>query len=523
LLAASIAAAAGRVAYAGSGAAAAARPAARFDVWEYRVEGNTLLPVRTVERAVYPFLGRRKTIAAVEAARKALERAYRKAGYPTVIVNIPQQRVVGGVVSLRVIEGRVGTVQVRGSRYFSPRAVRRSLPALAAGRVPQAADVQRELRTLNAANPDRTVTPVLTPGDTPGTLDVTLKVRDRLPLHGSVQLDGRNTPSTRRLRLGASLRYDNLWQRGHSLALQYQVAPQDPNQVQVFAATYALPLGAAGDRLVVYGVHSDSNVATVGSLTVIGKGDIVGLRAMFPLPGTRNYFQTVSVGADYKDFRDRLVLPGANALDTPIRYVPLTARYDGTLRTGTGLTRFGIGAHFGVRGLGSDPTEFSDKRAFARQNFFYLRGDLHDTRLLPRDFRLVTRLAGQVSDSPLISNEQFSAGGMQSVRGYHESEVLGDNGVVGSLEVQGPSLAQWLGHGVGELRAFAFGDGAKVTLRAPLPGQPGGYVLSSAGVGLRLAAWKRLKGTFDWAYPFKDAGTVRAGDTRIDFLLGYEF
>lgn len=494
-----------------------------FDIWEYQVDDNTQLPVRVVERAVYPHLGPHKNIQDVERARKALEQAYRKAGFPTVIVNIPQQQVMGGVVHLQVTEGAVGTVEVSGSRYFSLNRIRTQLPALAPGQVPQVRDVQRELTALNAQSPDRTITPVLRPGATPGTLDVVLKVKDQLPLHGSLQLDGRNTPSTSRLRLGASLRYDNLWQRQHSFAMQYQVAPQNSDEVQVFAGTYVFPIGNSGDRLVLYAIRSDSNVATVGSLSVIGKGNIFGVRAVFPLRRALGYFQSVTLGADFKDFRDSLVIAGADTQNTPIHYVPLTVRYDGTLRTASALTRFGIGANFGLRGLGSDQREFSDKRIFARANYFYLRGDFSRTQALPYGLRALVRLSGQLSDSPLISNEEFSAGGMDSVRGYHESEVLGDNGVVGSLELQSPSFGRWFPGGLRELRLFAFGDGAKLKVRQPLPAQSSEFILSSTGLGLRFSGWKGLNGILSWAYPFKKAGTVQAGDTRVDFLLGYEF
>src|SRR5262245_6950223 len=54
-----------------------------FDVWEFRVLGNTTLPSLAIERAVYPHLGKGKRIADVELARQDLERSFRDAGYGT--------------------------------------------------------------------------------------------------------------------------------------------------------------------------------------------------------------------------------------------------------------------------------------------------------------------------------------------------------------------------------------------------------------------------------------------------------
>jgi hemolysin activation/secretion protein len=64
-----------------------------FDVWEYRVGGNSVLPNRAIEKAVYGFLGPGKTIDDVEKARAALEAAYRDEGYSTALVSIPEQSV----------------------------------------------------------------------------------------------------------------------------------------------------------------------------------------------------------------------------------------------------------------------------------------------------------------------------------------------------------------------------------------------------------------------------------------------
>src|SRR5215470_13253597 len=213
----------------------------RFDILEYEISGNTVLPVIKIERAVYPFLGPGRTVADVEKARAALERAYRDAGYPAAGVDIPEQKVEEGVVRLTVVEGRVSRTRVTGSRYFSQGRILEQSPALAEGNVLYGPDVQQQLAVLNRF-PDRRVTPVLRPGRLPGTTEVELQVEDKLPLHGSVELNNRYSPNTTPLRLIGTLRYDNLWQRNHSLSFQYQTSPQDTSEVEVFSGAYIWPL-----------------------------------------------------------------------------------------------------------------------------------------------------------------------------------------------------------------------------------------------------------------------------------------
>ena len=122
---------------------------AAFAVLEYDVVGNTKLSTIEVERAVYPFLGEHESIDDINKARAALETAYHKAGYPTVVVDIPPQRVEGGLVKLAVSESTVGQVRVVGSRYYSQDRILDQLPQLASGNVLNAPQLQTELNDLN--------------------------------------------------------------------------------------------------------------------------------------------------------------------------------------------------------------------------------------------------------------------------------------------------------------------------------------------------------------------------------------
>ena len=97
----------------------AAQPPKPFPVLEYQIEGNTLLSTMDVEKAVLPYLGETRTIKDIEAARLQLENTYHDRGYKTVLVTIPQQQVLDGVVRLQVTEAAVGKLHVEGSRYHS--------------------------------------------------------------------------------------------------------------------------------------------------------------------------------------------------------------------------------------------------------------------------------------------------------------------------------------------------------------------------------------------------------------------
>lgn len=501
-----------------------------FDILEYRVEGNSVLPAIRIEQAVYPHLGEQKTIRDVEAARTALEKAYQDSGYPTVFVDIPEQEVAGGVVRLRVSEGRVERLRVSGSRYYSLGRIKEKVPDLAEGSVPYFPDVQKQLAAINRGG-DRRVTPVLRPARTPGKVEVDLKVADQFPLHGSVELNDRYSANTTRTRLNANLRYDNLWQREHSLSLGIQTAPQDTNESTVFSATYVWPLDN-GNYLAAYGVVSESDVAAVGDLSVIGNGEIAGLRYIVPLRSRSGYFHTLTLGVDYKNFDETVTLQGADSSSTPISYLPFSIGYEGTVQGERSLTQLNATLNFSLRGLADETVEclpgvflneFACKRYLGQANYVFLRLDAKHTRQFAMGWSLFSRLGGQVASGPLISNEQFSVGGMDTVRGYTESAASGDDGLTAGLELRAPSLAKRVSERLDDLTLYAFAEGASLRIRQPLPGQTDRFDLLAAGIGLRFKGWSGVSGGLDLAYPFEDAGQVEAGDGRVHVRLGYEW
>jgi hemolysin activation/secretion protein len=505
---------------------AEAEAAPRFDVWEYRVVGNSVLDHKVIEKTVYGYLGPGKSLDDVEKARTALEKAYRDAGYSAASIDIPEQDVNEGVVILKVGEGKVGRLKVTGSHYFSLGHIREKVPALAEGKALNLTEVQDQLSQLAGESADRTVTPVMRAGRTPGTMEVDLAVEDQLPLHGSVELNARNSANTSRLRLAGMVRYDNLWQRFHSASLQYQVSPEDPDNVQVWSGTYVMPVDFLDARLAFYGIglDSQSSVTTAGALSVVGNGQIYGLRLVKPLPGAQGFSHSVTLGWDYKDFGQSVLLVGADAQNTPISYSPFQIGYGGSLGYGDGsFTQFNLETDFSIRGLGNTQQEFENKRYGAQSNYLYLVGDLRHRQSLPEDLALQLRLAGQVTTTPLISNEQMGAGGMQTVRGYHEVERLGDNGVNGSVEFYSPNVGPYAYEGFNELRFMVFGDLARLWIKDPLPGSPSRYDLASAGTGFRMQLLKQIVGEFYWAYPFTAAEFVKAGQSRVDFRVAYEF
>ena len=287
------------------------------------------------------------------------------------------------------------------------------------------------------------------------------------------------------------------------------------------AATYVARLERAKTILAMYAVDSSSDVATVGTLSVLGQGKIFGIRGIRPLDGIGSYFHNLTFGIDSKDFDENIRLTTDNAIQTPIKYINWSASYGFGWTLPKSTTELSVGASWGVRGFGNDDAEFENKRFKARGNYGYLMGSGTHSRQVFGNARFVTRFGWQLANSPLISNEQFAAGGAGTVRGYLEAEELGDLGANLSLELHSPSLVK--SDHISDLHFFGFIDVASLRLEDPLPGQVAVSRLSSAGAGFRFAGFRGLKTDIDWARVLRDGANVLEGDDRVHFRVIYGF
>lgn len=499
--------------------ASATAPEETLYIDEYRIEGAEKLSQEEVEAAVYPFLGPGRTNADVEQARAALEKAYFSKGYQTVSVEVPDQKIRGGVVILHAVEKKVGRLRVRGSRYFSLSDIKRRMPSLKEGTVPNFNDVTRELVALSS-HPDRHISPSMQAGVEPGTIDVDLNVKDTLPLHGSLELNNRYSADTTELRVNGGISYNNLWQLGHGLGVNFQVAPQRTSDAKVFSGYYLFRFPDLPNfTLTLQGTKQDSNVSTLGGVAVAGRGEILGVRGTFTLPNLTDFYHALTVGFDYKHFDENIVL-GLSETATPITYYPLSLAYNATWIGPGRVTELNADVNLHFRGAGGTPQEFEAKRYNARGNYIFLRADLAHTQDLPGGFQLYVKGQGQLASQPLLNSEQFAGGGLGTVRGYLESTALGDNGVFGTVELRSPSL---LGEKTGEWRIYGFLDVGFLTLNDPLPEQESRFELASWGIGSQLRVFDFLNGSVDAGFPLARRSDPDTEDLLVTFRVWADF
>lgn len=481
-----------------------------FDVLEYVIEGNTVLPPDLVERTVSPYMGPGKTLKDVELAREALEKAYQDAGYLSVVVALPNQQLRGdGEVRLEVIEARIDKLTVSGAAYHRPQLIKDQVTSLQPGSVPYFPQVQTQLAGVQTGHLQ--ITPLLTGGDEPDKINMDLKVQDNLPLVGSIELNNRQSYNTSRGRLSAVASYGNLFQLGHRLGVSWQYAPWRPADSNTLTLIYGLPLSPVDD-LSFSATKSDSDtpVRVGDGGNTLTRGEFYGLRWQRTLPARQWPVQhNISAALDNKLSDDETVLVDTLGTKKPaLRYTTVTLGYgltwlpsEGeslTVSTTANMSNSALaGRRVDCDGR-ANTEQFECKRYGARPDYLAWRLSMDYTTPIWGGWRLNASVDAQAASGPLVSGEQYSLGGDDTVRGYYDYEQAGDGGWNTRLELVTPP---WSFMDSWQMTGLVFGDRGSVSLQEPLEGQVSHANLGSAGLGLRIKGVKGFQLAMDAALP----------------------
>jgi len=498
----------------------------RFDIARYRVEGNTLLPAEEVERTVAPYTGKGRDFGDVQKALEALQDAYGARGYSAVSVYLPEQELARGEVLLKVVEAKISKLQVSGNKFYDEGNIRRSLPALAEGTVPNAHLVAKNLRLANE-NPGKQTNVTLRAAEKEGDVEARVEVVDENPSKWFLTLDNTGTSQTGYDRLGIGYQHSNIGNLDHAITAMFITSVEKPSEVGIYSVGYHLPLYGYGASVDLVAGYSDVNAGTTstpsGPLSFSGSGYVVGGRYNWHLDHHAGYDHKVILGLDYRYYDNACSVgafgsAGCGAAAATYSVLPLSATYAGTWTLPAARAGFygTVAANLGGFSKGGT-AELQQARANADVHYWVMRAGLDGAQSLPGDWQVRGRLDMQYADEVLVPAEQFGIGGQNSVRGFLEREVSSDKGHSATLEVYTPELAPMIGLKEWNARLLAFYDLGRIYRVNPLPGEQLREGIASAGLGLRLALEKKFSLRFDVANIIQQGGTRQEGHWRFTF------
>jgi len=501
---------------------------------DVKFNGLGAVPSELVRASYAGLIAQTVPIAQVCEIRDRAATALRRAGY-LAAVQVPPQRIEGGIVTFDVLVAKLVGFQVRGDAGKSEGLIQRTLEAIREQPVFNIREAERYLllaRDLPGFDIRMTLRPAGTvPGEVIGEVLVV-----RTPV--SLVVNAQNLGSREVGRFGglAQLTLNGIFGAGDRTSLGV-FTTSDFEEQQVVLATQEFRLGR--DGLMIGG---DFNYAwtrpgIAAGLDIQSRTLTATLRARYPVIRTQATNLYAGGGFDLIDQRTRLA--GLPISEDHIRALYARLDYDAidpaSIASTTGYSasepRWRIGASLELR-QGVDVLG-ATKRCGAALAGCTAGGRAPPSLQLANPVAFVARAQGliefrpvpivafivqpraQYSPSVLLSYERFSGGNYTVGRGFDPGTLVGDKGVglrsevaVGSLVPATRKDLAW--------QVYGFFDAAWVWSNEPLPALPNPQRLQSAGGGVRAVFGDRFQLDTGVAVPFRAAGLqTQRGDTRI--------
>jgi hemolysin activation/secretion protein len=468
-------------------------------VREIRVIGSTVFTPEQLAKVTASYTNRKLTTEDLEALRIAVTNFYIKNGYVTSGAIIPDQDVTKtkGIITLQVIEGRLGHIEVEGKEpgskpeWFTPSYIEDRI-ALGAGPPVNINALQERLLLLQETPGITRLNAELRPGVARGQSVLNVKVAEDFPIKAWAEFNNYLSPSVGSEHGLLTVTHQSFTGHGDIMSVQYgRSHGVDPQ----FAARYILPLTARNTTAMVEYRKNDFRVVdpTFEALDIRSESEVLGITLRHPLYKTLSQEFAIALTGEY--LTNKLFLLGEPTdLFTPgsrggrstvgaLRFSQEWVRRSPS-QVIAAFSRFSFGLDvLGATGKDTTVPDSADSRFVS-----WLAQAQWARRFDPWRLQLIARLDVQVANAHLFPLEQIAVGGRYSVRGYRENTLVRDNAELASLEARYAVWRSAAGEDVVQAAAFAdFGRGTNTNAASSDPD-----TLGSVGLGV---IWNIMRGS----------------------------
>ena len=456
-------------------------------------------------------------------ARK-IQKEYLKRGIVSTCF-VPEQKISDGDVTLKVIEAKMGVLNIQGNEYYNDNTLA-AYWMMPEGKVLRYNKMLRSLDLMNE-NPDRTVKVKMQAGKNPNTTDITLVSDTHFPLHATASFDREGAPSTGRNRIGIGGR-DNNFLLVDDILMAGVLFGEDFQSVYAY---HSVPLGYRG-TILTYG-YSQSKASPKKEFAVFNinsRSDNWSAFVYQDVYSKNDVFIEAYVGMDVNDKVTRTI-DGVFNKDK-LRIV----------RLGTNVIANTLGGWVyiqpqfsqGINIFGASGKNDLSSRG-ASSNFAKFNLDVRYVKPMPLDTKLSVRFRGQVCGEKLTPQEEMFLGGINSVRGYPMGDYLADNAVVANIEMLYPGFfipgnfklpfdSKVLKD---RLTGTFFVDFAYGSKRGYLPSERKDAMMMGIGPGLRVQLYDQVHLRLAWGIPVgrkpqTEVASTRLESSRVHFAIEFE-
>ncbi|HED17282.1 MAG TPA: ShlB/FhaC/HecB family hemolysin secretion/activation protein, partial [Gammaproteobacteria bacterium] len=458
------------------------------------------------------YIGKIITSSDLQKIRNRLTQYYIDNGYINSGAILPDQKIQEGIITYRIIEGELSVIQLSGQQnlhysYIYDRVL------LGVGSPLNVKTLQKQLFIIQQNRRIKRVNARLQPGSETGDSILYLDVEEDKLYRATLNINNHRPPSVGAERAELSFEHLSLFGYGDTLNLRYGLT----EGLDDFDLQYSFPVTASGSSIGFYYKTSDSEVIEppFSNLNVKSNSRTIGLSSVFSV--YKETDEQFDLGLNVEKRKSKTSLLG-------IPFSFETGPQDGLSRV-TALrfvqswfkrkpTRVIAGRSTFSFGFDAEDATINDTGPDGRFQSWLGQLQLLE-RFVSNQSDLEVRANIQLTDDPLLPLEQFAIGGANSVRGYRENKLVGDNGINISIEYRYPlhkaSDNYW--------QLAVFTDYGRIWNKDRSTIQPAD--IYSTGLGIR---WTNNKGTgFDvyWGKPLRDM--VNAHNDLQDDGIHFQF
>ncbi|WP_342363802.1 ShlB/FhaC/HecB family hemolysin secretion/activation protein [Terrarubrum flagellatum] len=435
---------------------------------EVRIDKSSLLSSDEIEAIKRKYVGRRVDLAQIGALVQEINDIYAARGHITASAILPPQKLTQGVLTVKLIEGKLGNLTVTGAVQTSPSYIKSSVP-VAAGDTVDVPALNRSIAIFNRTN-ETQLRAQLRAGGQFGLTDIELATTE--PPRNIVQIFGDNQAATTAGRYQAGL----YWRLHGLFGIDDRLTTYGViSRGSLYgSSSFTLPITPYGTRLGLSYSRSGNHVVDGPLLQLRSKGESQNsaVNLSQPLFGT----EALSL----------LAIGSFTLGDTRSDQLEVNVVRSSFQRWTGGLAFTWTSP---IHSLSVSPTisrvHWKNSIAGASSDFTILGGNT--TNFVRFSDQLYASLVGswQYSRDPLPGDQTFQIGGPTTVRGYPIGVAAGDSGYYGQAE-----LHYAFGDALRNVDVFAFIDHGAVFATFPKMTRA-----SAAGVGVswRPAEWVTLE------------------------------
>ena len=467
----------------------------RFLIRDIKVIGNTVLQAE-IEQVVKDsqLKYRTATFEDLVCLRSRITQLYLEKGYVTSGAFLANnQDLSHGIVTIQVVEGELEDIVITGLDRLQQSYLRSRLE-LAAQKPLNKNDLETGLQLLVINPLFETVDAELTAGQKTGSNVLLINVKQARSFRASIGVDNYRAPSIGEFQGSVNLAHNNLLGFGDRLYAEYGVT----EGLDIYNAGYTIPWNAYDGTIGLSYNNSNSGIIEeqFRALDIKSETETYAVNLRQPLTRSPNQEFTLGLGLDIS--RRRTFLEGEP-------YSFSVGVEDG--KSNTTVLRFSqdwvkrdaqsVLAARSQFNLGIDAFDATVNDTGTDGQFLLWQGQFQVVEQLSPRVLFIARVGGQFTADSLLSLEKFSLGGVSTVRGYEENQLVTDNGVLGTVELRIPVTKNL---NTLQLNPFIeFGTGWNND--EPNPEEP---TIASVGMGLDWAVGGGLVFNADYGIPLVD-------------------